>query len=78
MVGGVTPGKGGIVHEGIPVFNTVTEAMRKTDANAAMVFVELKPRGKRGISTEKNKELSQQELIEVVRDYLNKHHKIKF
>lgn len=39
VVGGVTPGKGGMVHEGIPVFNTVTEAMRKTGANAAMVFV---------------------------------------
>lgn len=39
VVGGVTPGKGGIVHEGIPVFNTVTEAMKKTGANAAMVFV---------------------------------------
>jgi succinyl-CoA synthetase alpha subunit len=39
VVGGVTPGKGGTVHEGIPVFNTVTEAMTKTQANAAMIFV---------------------------------------
>jgi succinyl-CoA synthetase alpha subunit len=39
VVGGVTPGKGGTVHEGIPVFNTVTEAIHKTKANAAMIFV---------------------------------------
>ncbi len=39
FVGGVTPGKGGTVHEGFPVFNTVREAMNKTDANAAMIFV---------------------------------------
>jgi succinyl-CoA synthetase alpha subunit len=39
VVGGVTPGKGGTVHEGIPVFNTVTEAIKKTQANAAMIFV---------------------------------------
>lgn len=39
LVGGVTPGKGGIVHEGLPVFNTVTEAVRATGANAAMIFV---------------------------------------
>lgn len=39
VVGGVTPGKGGTVHEGIPVFNTVVDAMKKTDANAAMIFV---------------------------------------
>jgi succinyl-CoA synthetase alpha subunit len=39
FVGGVTPGKGGTVHEGFPVFNTVTEATNKTDANAAMIFV---------------------------------------
>jgi succinyl-CoA synthetase alpha subunit len=29
VIGGVTPGKGGTVHEGIPVFNTVTEAIKK-------------------------------------------------
>jgi succinyl-CoA synthetase alpha subunit len=39
VVGGVTPGKGGTVHEGIPVFNTTFEAVRETGANAAMIFV---------------------------------------
>lgn len=39
FVGGVTPGKGGTVHEGFPVFNTVSEAVAKTGANAAMIFV---------------------------------------
>jgi succinyl-CoA synthetase alpha subunit len=39
VVGGVTPGKGGITHEGSPVFNTITECMTATGANAAMVFV---------------------------------------
>jgi len=39
VVGGVTPGKGGLVHEGIPVFNTTAEAMKQTGANAAMIFV---------------------------------------
>jgi succinyl-CoA synthetase alpha subunit len=39
VVGGVTPGKGGITHEGIPVFNTITECIAQTGANAAMVFV---------------------------------------
>ena len=39
VVGGVTPGKGGMIHEGIPVFNTVYEAMKETKANAAMIFV---------------------------------------
>ncbi len=39
VVGGVTPGKGGTVHEGIPVFNTTFEAVQETGANAAMVFV---------------------------------------
>lgn len=39
LVGGVTPGKGGTMHEGLPVFNTVAEAIDKTDANAAMIFV---------------------------------------
>jgi succinyl-CoA synthetase alpha subunit len=39
MVGGVAPGKGGAVKEGIPLFNTVAEAVRKTGANASMVFV---------------------------------------
>jgi len=39
FVGGVTPGKGGTVHEGFPVFNTVREATEKTGANAAMIMV---------------------------------------
>src|SRR5438093_12685542 len=39
VVGGVTPGKGGIKHEGFDVFNTVEEARRKTAANASVVFV---------------------------------------
>lgn len=39
VVGGVTPGKGGMTHEGIPVFNSVVECMKGTDANAAMIFV---------------------------------------
>lgn len=39
VVGGVTPGRGGQVHEGIPVFNGVGEAVAKTGANATMIFV---------------------------------------
>ncbi|MBM3801181.1 MAG: succinate--CoA ligase subunit alpha [Acidimicrobiia bacterium] len=39
VVGGVTPGKGGTTHEGVPVFNTVAEARRQTGANATMIFV---------------------------------------
>jgi len=39
VVAGVTPGKGGIIHEGIPVFNTVTEAVRDTGATASLIFV---------------------------------------
>ncbi len=39
LVGGVTPGKGGTIHEGLPVFNTVKDAMIKTGANVAMIFV---------------------------------------
>ncbi|HJP91254.1 MAG TPA: succinate--CoA ligase subunit alpha [Pyrinomonadaceae bacterium] len=39
VVGGVTPGKGGTTHEGIPVFNTVADAVKQTDANAAVIYV---------------------------------------
>ncbi|HKR30483.1 MAG TPA: succinate--CoA ligase subunit alpha [Terriglobales bacterium] len=39
VVGGVTPGKGGTMHEGWHVFNTVEEAMRETGANATVIFV---------------------------------------
>ena len=39
MVGGVTPGKGGQNVEGIPVFDTVEEAVGETGANATMIFV---------------------------------------
>ena len=39
VVAGVTPGKGGQVYEGSPVFNTVAEARRETGANASMIFV---------------------------------------
>jgi succinyl-CoA synthetase alpha subunit len=39
FVGGVTPGKGGTRHLGLPVFNTVSSAIRETGANAAMIFV---------------------------------------
>jgi succinyl-CoA synthetase alpha subunit len=39
VVAGVTPGKGGQDVEGIPVFNTLAQAVRATDANCAMVFV---------------------------------------
>ena len=39
VVGGVTPGKGGTKHEGIPVFNTVADAVRDAGANASVIYV---------------------------------------
>ncbi|OEY86509.1 succinate--CoA ligase subunit alpha [Wolbachia pipientis] len=42
MVGGVTPGKGGMTHLNLPVFNTVKEAKDKTEANATVIYVPAK------------------------------------
>jgi succinyl-CoA synthetase alpha subunit len=39
VVAGVTPGKGGQDHEGVPVFNTVADAVAETGANASVIFV---------------------------------------
>jgi succinyl-CoA synthetase alpha subunit len=39
VVGGVTPGKGGTIVEGLPVFNSVHEAVKETGANASVFFV---------------------------------------
>ncbi|HZS09842.1 MAG TPA: succinate--CoA ligase subunit alpha [Blastocatellia bacterium] len=39
IVGGVTPGKGGTTHEGIPVFNTVADAVKEAGANATVIYV---------------------------------------
>ena len=39
LVGGVTPNRGGEVHLGLPVFNTVLEAKEKTSANATVIYV---------------------------------------
>ena len=39
LVGGVTPGKGGTKHLGLPVFDTVGEAVEKTGADATMIYV---------------------------------------
>ena len=39
MVGGVTPGKGGTTHLGLPVFNTVADAVAKTGAEASVIYV---------------------------------------
>ncbi|OXS78536.1 succinate--CoA ligase subunit alpha [Domibacillus enclensis] len=39
IVGGVTPGKGGTEVEGVPVFNTLQEAVKETGANASVIYV---------------------------------------
>jgi succinyl-CoA synthetase alpha subunit len=39
VIGGVTPGKGGLMHLGLPVFNTVVDAVKHTGANATVIFV---------------------------------------
>lgn len=39
MVGGVTPGKGGQTHLGLPVFNTVRDAVKETHADASVIYV---------------------------------------
>ncbi|MEC8463292.1 MAG: succinate--CoA ligase subunit alpha [Pseudomonadota bacterium] len=39
MVGGVTPGKGGTTHLNLPVFDTVSDAVQKTGANASVIYV---------------------------------------
>jgi succinyl-CoA synthetase alpha subunit len=39
VVGGVTPGKGGTTHEGIPVFNSVSDAVKEAGANASVIYV---------------------------------------
>lgn len=39
LVAGVTPGKGGTIHNGIPVFGSMLEAVNKTGANASVIYV---------------------------------------
>lgn len=39
VVAGVTPGKGGTEHEGVPIFDTVAEAVKETGANASVIYV---------------------------------------
>lgn len=39
FLGGVTPGRGGEIHQGFPVFDTVAQAVKKTAANSAMILV---------------------------------------
>lgn len=42
VVGGVTPGKGGQIAQGVPVFNTVRDAVKETGANVSVIFVPAK------------------------------------
>lgn len=39
VVAGVTPGKGGTAHEGVPIFDTLAEAVKQTGANASVIYV---------------------------------------
>jgi succinyl-CoA synthetase alpha subunit len=39
VVAGVTPGKGGQTHHGLPVFNTIAEAVKQEGANTSVIFV---------------------------------------
>ena len=39
VVAGVTPGRGGAEHLGVPVYNTMAEAVAKTDADVSMIYV---------------------------------------
>ena len=54
MVGGTSPGKGGLTHLGLPVFNTVAECKEATGADASVIYVppsgcrRCDPRGHRG------------------------------
>lgn len=80
MVGGVTPGKGGQTHLGLPVFDTVREAVTATDADASVIYVpapfckdavlEAAAAGIRLIVciTEGIPTLDMMELVEVLRD----------
>ena len=42
LIGGVTPGKGGQMHLNLPVFNTVADAVKQTEANATVIYVPAK------------------------------------